>query len=1405
MKEAAPTSVATPAKKNTPFFGKESGGDFFSGTDFFGDVQCCACEEMVQEKTALPEKDEEEALPEIQQVTEEKVPESLPAPAPEPAPVPAPAVVVSPVPAATVEEEETTGDEELQTKPIFESDIPPGDDIQRSCRECEEADVVYRSPTPGIQLLDDVKPDGSRESIIAAAKTMLGKIEAKNNDGSGKRVGAQYLLEIFHLAAPGVWDDSTIENIGGQLPSWCGIFAVWAHKKAGKNVGNWHMGKGVSAFHTLTQTTSPQPGDIGYIHQPFQHHCIVVRVEGDTVYSIDGNSGLFSEVKENVKPISNYTGFFTAFAGGNTVQTKLTVGEPDDMYEREAEHMADQVVQAKLTVGQPDDMYEREADSVADQVIQRMAIATPIQGPVAPVKVQRKPIFESNNPEYLQRKCAACEQKEELLQKKGGPSAAPASVETQLQSSKGSGSPLPAKVSEQMGDAMGADFSDIRIHTDSRAVQMNKELHAQAFTHGNHIYFNSGKYNTAHSGGQHLLAHELTHTIQQGAAGKVSKKAIPEPMINLLTAEEQTTYADEIYDWLEGWTSSADSAKILAKFSGLNRNDIEAILYKIAAKEEESITYVYGWLRSDCVTSDWKRLLQLFVQVQAPLINQLIATEVLDLLSGYTSSSNSKDICEWLTGPSGTTLDNILVEMEQQSGNGQYDMAEYLFGDLENMDAHHLSLQFVGSGGLKSLQYAIHWYAYKIMDLIAGWTSISDSDKILKNFQRLPDPIIKVAVYTRLDELSLKRWEKTAAAVLMDDMQMDDYNALRQELPNLPVYNIERNFWRRGWEFISNGADYLSMFLEYAVCGLVGVVAGIFDAIVSIVGGIIDIGAAILHLIGWFISWVSDGALCRESEEKVHEFFTAMGQVFDAPGDMISRMWEETKLEASLIQGPFQDCKQAIFWVRKVANFAVNVILIVVAGYGAVKAALEAIEALNAGVDFANVLAKIGKAPVALLRKMKQLPANLAAEAAKVVNFIRNIDETIAGIRKSIGIIRLAAQDENFYTNLRTLGKQLAKDKLEAEKEFWKERRKKWFEKADAEEGKIKDIETATDQAASTADKNVASAEAQAAKADADANATKASTDATEAEIKSGKAEPEKTSPVLAEVTTPDGLRWEATLNEETQAMLKADPELRKMWHHMDPAARRLLTYCASPCIPEGLSPANVSKAQALQARLNLGDEDSALREYLHIFRKDQSKLSQALDDLDVVHSKADLENFLDRKMIDNMKLTRPGWDFKKVDGLWVVKPAGKPAVTEFKLDTYTELGKTGTENFFEGHHGIQNGWAISRFGKYYDEGEAPSLLLRTRNFEEGARGTPHWLISKAQQARRAESPWATRTFEAELQNLKKDMAMINVPAKIQEKYLAQVEQYFGNLYTTMKPKVPEAELKALFGNWTPK
>ena len=97
-----------------------------------------------------------------------------------------------------------------------------------------------------------------------------------------------------------------------------------------------------------------------------------------------------------------------------------------------------------------------------------------------------------------------------------------------------------------MESAFGTDFSQVRIHTNSTAIQMNKELNAQAFTHGSDIYFNSGKYDPSSSSGQHLLAHELTHTVQQGGIGNRVHRKVGEK-------ESETALGGKAKEDRSGW------------------------------------------------------------------------------------------------------------------------------------------------------------------------------------------------------------------------------------------------------------------------------------------------------------------------------------------------------------------------------------------------------------------------------------------------------------------------------------------------------------------------------------------------------------------------------------------------------------------------------------------------------------------------------------------------------------------------------------------------------------------------------------------------------------------------------------------------------------------------------------
>lgn len=88
-------------------------------------------------------------------------------------------------------------------------------------------------------------------------------------------------------------------------------------------------------------------------------------------------------------------------------------------------------------------------------------------------------------------------------------------VERAIESSRGGGQSLDSGVKAQMGGALNADFSGVRVHTDAGADGLNQSLSARAFTTGSDIYFRQGEYNPGSSSGRELLAHELTHVVQQ--------------------------------------------------------------------------------------------------------------------------------------------------------------------------------------------------------------------------------------------------------------------------------------------------------------------------------------------------------------------------------------------------------------------------------------------------------------------------------------------------------------------------------------------------------------------------------------------------------------------------------------------------------------------------------------------------------------------------------------------------------------------------------------------------------------------------------------------------------------------------------------------------------------------------
>lgn len=109
-----------------------------------------------------------------------------------------------------------------------------------------------------------------------------------------------------------------------------------------------------------------------------------------------------------------------------------------------------------------------------------------------------------------------------LIQRSGdGPAELDDETAGRINSARGSGQTLDDSVQKNMGDAMGTDFSDVRVHTGKEANELNQDVGAEACTTGRDIFFKDGNYRPNTSSGDELLAHELTHVVQQGE-GRVS-------------------------------------------------------------------------------------------------------------------------------------------------------------------------------------------------------------------------------------------------------------------------------------------------------------------------------------------------------------------------------------------------------------------------------------------------------------------------------------------------------------------------------------------------------------------------------------------------------------------------------------------------------------------------------------------------------------------------------------------------------------------------------------------------------------------------------------------------------------------------------------------------------------------
>lgn len=168
-------------------------------------------------------------------------------------------------------------------------------------------------------------------------------------------------------------------------------------------------------------------------------------------------------------------------------------------------------LQAKLRVSTPDDRHEREADRVADHV---MRMPEPV--------VQRRCSGCAAG-----HACTECGAGEPGIQRTPLTAAAPPSGSHPIVGSLGAGASLDRDARAYFEPRFGRDFGSVRVHTGAAAARSAHAVHARAYAVGRDIVFGAGEYAPATVQGRRLLAHELTHVVQQG--GEVHRRAYGPP------------------------------------------------------------------------------------------------------------------------------------------------------------------------------------------------------------------------------------------------------------------------------------------------------------------------------------------------------------------------------------------------------------------------------------------------------------------------------------------------------------------------------------------------------------------------------------------------------------------------------------------------------------------------------------------------------------------------------------------------------------------------------------------------------------------------------------------------------------------------------------------------------------
>jgi len=468
-------------------------------------------------------------------------------------------------------------------------------------------------------------------------------------------------------------------------------------------------------------------------------------------------------------------------------------------------------LQAKLTLGQPGDRYEQEADQMASQVVQR--ISTLKARPLTPV-VQRQNLLEEED-EALQLKSIV--QQPMVQRQEDG--AVSADLETSIQGAKGSGQSMSDSVRQPMEQAFGADFSGVKIHTDSQSDQLNRSIQAKAFTTGKDVFFRQGTYDPGSQGGQELLAHELTHVVQQtgGQVAPIQKKGQP----SKLSHQAPIVQAWSLFGESE---TPAQKAQKQQEWANVLENDKNAFAEQLSTeftnklKGELALAFVEGFKGN---SSKWDAATFKLIssQVQAAAEAQVIQNMQRQGTDKSLSSNIVQDAQKYAKQYIGSgTFDAVFSDYAQKTVNNEQrlnlDTKSRVF---RNIALHKLDAAKAKIGNLES----VHKDAKELV------TVQYTADR--KNLKILIAELVQgnaSSVAQELTELVSTKIGTTAGAEEVDKRQQADSSLLGADsatwLGNiynqdifkpLQVY-LEQKFGGNGMDFWSFRSDEAHRFRE---------------------------------------------------------------------------------------------------------------------------------------------------------------------------------------------------------------------------------------------------------------------------------------------------------------------------------------------------------------------------------------------------------------------------------------------------------------------------------------------------------------------------------------------------------------------------------------------------------------